>query len=104
MESPDAMDHIEVQDWKKPLQACPSAFAPTTTSIVNLLAENPKYHVMVGGITVQDELEWLWKCDISFKKMKETVVDQELPVSKRANFNCQKPMFAGVNPAFEKKS
>ena len=57
----------------------------------------------VGGITVQDEFERLWKGDIIGKKMKETVGDQEVSVLKRAIFDCQHPMFVRVNPAFEHK-
>ena len=49
--------HIEDPDFKKSLRTCPSSFAPTDTSIENFLAGIIKYHLTVGRITVQDELE-----------------------------------------------
>ena len=42
----------------------------------NVLAGIPKSHSMVGGITVKDELERLWKGDMFCKKMKETAGDK----------------------------
>ena len=79
-------------------------FAPTNTFIVNFLSGITKYHLTAGRITVQDELEVLWKGGIICKKVKETVGDQEVPLSKRAIFDCQYPMFVGVHPAFDQKS
>ena len=41
---------------------------------------------------MQDELGWLWKGDIIRKKIKDTVVDQEVPVPKRDIFDRKHPM------------
>ena len=54
VESTDAMEHLEEPDFKKSLRTCPSAFAPTNTSIANFLDGIPKYHSTVDRITIQD--------------------------------------------------
>ena len=67
---PDAMEHLEYPDWKKLSRTYPSMFVPTDTYITKSLDVIPKYHSMVGRITVQDKLELLWRGDIIRNKMK----------------------------------
>ena len=56
VEITDPMEYLEDPSCKKSSRTCPSDFAPTNTSIANLLAGITEYHSTVGGITVQDEL------------------------------------------------
>ena len=100
---PDGIEHLEDPACNKSLRTCPSVFATTNTYIANVLAGISQNHSKLGRITVQDELEKLWKGGIICNKMKETVVDQEVSLLKRDIFDRQNPMFVGVHPAFDNK-